>query len=66
MMTMTTDPVILALATDAPTDIGVEPCGCMMTPDGYIPCEACKAEVAADLPAVYPDADLWWLKEGVA
>ena len=43
------------LMTDLPTDLGVDPCGCMMTPDGFLPCAACKAEVAADLMEVYGD-----------
>jgi hypothetical protein len=58
--TMTTD--LLALATDRPTDVAVEPCGCMMTPDGFKPCDTCKAEVAADLAEVYKDAGDWRLK----
>ena len=61
MMATTTDPVILALATPAPTDVDVEPCGCMMTPDGFIPCDACKAEMWAGFAEIYTDANDWRL-----
>jgi hypothetical protein len=47
----------------APALIGtVEPCGCIVTPEHFYPCEACKAEVHADLAEVYSDAADWRLK----
>lgn len=63
MMT-TTDPVIRALATPAPT-AEIADCGCIATPEHFYPCEACKAEVRADLAEVYAEANDWRLGHGV-
>jgi hypothetical protein len=47
-----TDPEISELATPKPVG-EVAACGCIWTPDRLYPCDACRAEVLADLDEIY-------------
>lgn len=50
--------LIRALATPVPT-AEIEPCGCLWSADHhFVPCEACKAEVLADLAVVYGEPEV--------